>query len=67
MKGEENLSIQSGKGLKRADKRLLWGKKSHENFLLLWFFHIKKTLHLIKHLKGMQRSKPFGSLWHTLA
>ena len=31
----------------KSDKRLLWGKKSHENFLLSWFFHIKKTLHLI--------------------
>lgn len=33
---------------KRADKRILWGKKSHENFLLSWFVGIKKTLHLIQ-------------------
>ena len=52
-----NLSCRSAKSPKRANRCVLWVRKSRQNILVLWFIHISKKVHL-QHLKGMQISKP---------
>ena len=53
---EKSVSFRSVKRPKRANRRILWLWKSRDNFLVFWFVHSLKTVHL-QQLKVMQSSK----------
>ena len=52
----KSVSFWSAKRPKRANRRILWLWKSRDNFLVFWFVHSLKTVHL-QQLKVMQSSK----------